>query len=173
MSWLDAETYRANCAQKGKEVRDMKGQLCLFEKEAVKRPEPSVEVRVGRRTAQVSLHRRRRETLGRLITILDSLEGKDIHIGYCGGSSSHFWLNNLKLSRLKVDCYPAKLRDDVSHMPGVIVLWGSREASVRIFTDRLVNLREQEYQGYTLWLVDFWNGFGEHPLDPYRPKGCV
>ena len=149
----------------------MKGQLCLFEKEAVKRPEPSTEVRVGRRTAQVSLHRRRSETLGRLITILDSLEGKDIHIGYCGGSSSHFWLNNLKLPKLRAEYYPSRPRDDDGHMPSVIVLWGSREASVRIFTDRLVNVRQQEYQGYTLWLLDFWNGFGEHPLDPYRPKG--
>ena len=99
----------------------MKGQLCLFEKEAVKRPEPSVEVRVGRRTAQVSLHRRRRETLGRLMAILDSLEGKDIHIGYCGGSSSHFWLQNLKLARLKAEYYPSR-HDDPSYVPGVIVL---------------------------------------------------
>ena len=44
-------------------------------------------------------------------------------------------------------------------------------ASVRIFTDRVVNLRQQEYQGYTLWLLDFWNGTGEHPIYPYRPPG--
>lgn len=153
----------------------MKGQLCLFGEKAVSQPEPMTEVRVTKvshRTAQIPLLKRRREALGQLVALLDSLEGKDIHIGYCGGSSSHFWLQNLKLARLHVEYYPSR-HDDPSYVPGVIVLWGSRESSVRVFTDRVVNFREQEYQGYTLWLLDFWNGWGENPIDPYRPPGYV
>jgi hypothetical protein len=57
--------------------------------------------------------------------------------------------------------------------PSVVVLWGRKDASVRIFTERIIDVREQEYQGYTLWLVDFWNGFAEYPIDPYRPSGYV
>jgi len=81
---------------------------------------------------------------------------------------SHFWLHNLKLGKLKVERFQGG-----DNMPSVIVLWGNRGASVRIFTDQVVNLREQEYEGYTLWLVDFWNGPGEHPINLYRPKGSV
>jgi hypothetical protein len=55
--------------------------------------------------------------------------------------------------------------------PSVVVLRGRKEGCVRIFTDQVVNLRQQEYQGYTLWLLDFWNGWGEYPLDQYRPQG--
>jgi hypothetical protein len=55
--------------------------------------------------------------------------------------------------------------------PGVIVLRGRKEACVRIFTDQVVNLRQQDYQGYTLWLLDFWNGFHEHPIDQWKPPG--
>ncbi len=58
-------------------------------------------------------------------------------------------------------------------LPSVVVLWDSRERNVRIFTDRVVDLWQQEHQGYTQWLLDFWNGFGEHPIDPYRPRGYV
>lgn len=143
-------------------------QLDLFEKLEVKPVEARTEVRLGHRAAQVPLARMRREAFKKLMEVLDQLEGKDIHIGHCTGSRGHFWLNSLKLSRLRVGRPYSWERDKVL---GLIVLWGSREASVRIFTDRLVNVRQQEYQGYTLWLVDFWNGFGEYPIDPYRPLG--
>jgi hypothetical protein len=148
----------------------MKGQLGLFERAEVEleKLEPRTTVRVGKRVAEIPLRKRRKEALQKLMAILTQLEGKDVYIGTCGGSQCHFWLNNLKLGRLRVD----GLRGG-NKLPSVIVLWGSREASVRIFTDQVVNVREQDYQGYTLWLVDFWNGFGEHPIDPYRPKGYV
>ena len=156
----------------------MTTQMGLFEeaKVSVAEPEPMTPVRVGSRVAQIPLRKKRREALTRLMEVLDQLEGKDIHIGWCGGSRSHWWLNHLKLGRLKVE--KPWWWFDKDHPPKyygapVIVLWGSRGASVRIFTDQLVNIREQEYQGYTLWLVDFWNGFGEHPIDPYRPQGYV
>jgi len=48
------------------------------------------------------------------------------------------------------------------------VLWGSRSAQVRIFTDYLVAVREQEYQGYWHYLLDFRNGFYESRLDEFK-----
>ena len=154
----------------------MTTQLDLFgeAKVGVEEPEPVTEVWQGRHSAQIPMRKRRREALDKLIAVLDQLEGKDVFIGWCGGSRSNFWINNLKLGRLKVE--KPWWWFDKDHPPKysgapVIVLWGSRGASVRIFTDLLVNIREQEYQGYTLWLVDFWNGFGEYPLDPYKPWG--
>jgi len=145
-------------------------QLGLFEKAEVKaeKPKPPTTVRLGARVAQIPLWKRRREALAALHALLDQLEGKDVYVGTCGGAGSHFWLRHLKLGRLRVE----KLVGG-NDLPSVVVLWGNREASVRIFTDQLVNVRQQEYQGYTLWLLDFWNGFGQHPLDPYRPKGYV
>jgi hypothetical protein len=144
--------------------------LTLFERAEVEldKPEPRTTVRVGKRAAEIPLRKRRKEALEKLMAILTQLEGKDVHIGSCNGAHSHFWLNNLKLGRLQVD----GLRGG-DRLPSVIVLWGSRGASVRIFTDQVVDVREQEYQGYTHWLVDFWNGLGEHPIDPYRPEGYV
>jgi hypothetical protein len=50
----------------------------------------------------------------------------------------------------------------------VIVLWGNRSACVRIFTDYLVAVREQEYQGYWNYLLDFRNGFWQSPIDNFR-----
>ncbi|WP_226988245.1 hypothetical protein [Dehalococcoides mccartyi] len=52
--------------------------------------------------------------------------------------------------------------------PDVIVLWGSKSAAIRIFTDYLVAVREQEYQGYWHYLLDFRNGFRESPIDNFR-----
>lgn len=151
-------------------------QLDLFgeAKVTVEEPEPMTTVKVGHREAQIPLRRKRREALDRLISVLDELEGKDVYIGWCGGTRSHFWLNHLKLGRLEVE--KPWWWFDKDHPPKhygapVIVLWGSRGASVRIFTEQLTNVRRQEYQGYTLWLVDFWNGFGESQLDPYKPNG--
>ncbi|GAH38122.1 unnamed protein product, partial [marine sediment metagenome] len=77
------------------------------------------------------------------------------------------WLDNLKLPRLKLDWFPP-FRLVKGYIPRVIVLWGSRNAQVRIFADYLVAVREQEYQGYWHYHLDFHNGFWEHPIDNYR-----
>jgi hypothetical protein len=144
-------------------------QLDLFQEVEVEveKPEPRTTVRLGHRAAQPNLARNRREALKAFVALLDKLEGKDIWISYCGGSRSHFWLSKLKLERLRVG--RSWRKGDIPN--GVIVLWGRRDSCVRIFTDRVVSLREQEYQGCTNWLLDFWNGFGQSPLDPYRPPG--
>jgi len=143
------------------------GQLDLFEEVEVEEPEPMTAVRVGSRVAQFPLHKKRREACKRLMEILEQLEGKDIHIGSYNAGGGHFWLDNLKLPRLKLDWYPPG-RFTKGYIPNAIVLWGSRSAQVRIFTDYLVNVREQEYQGYWHYLLDFRNGFGESPIDNLR-----
>ena len=147
----------------------MTTQLDLFNeaKVSVAEPETMTPVRVGSRVAQIPLHRNRREAITKLMEILAELEGKDIHIGSYEAGGRHFWLDNLKLPRLKLDWYPLG-RGTKDYIPSVIVLWGSRDAQVRIFTDYLVAVREQEYQGYLLYLLDFRNGFWEHPIDNYR-----
>ena len=153
-------------------------QLGLFTEEEVRpaapmtSPSPGRRARVslGRKSAQVPLRARRREATAKLKEVLASLDGKDILISYCGGSHSHWWFNDLKLSRLKVDW--GIFRND---LPGVVVLWGVRrgwrQQSLRIFLDQLVDVREQSYNGKSQWLIDFWNGFGESRIDPYKPKG--
>jgi len=143
-------------------------QLDLFGKAkvSVAEPDPMTTVRVGSRVAQIPLHKNRREACARLMEILAELEGKDIHIGSYAAGGQHFWLGNLKLPRLKLDWHPLG-RDTEGYLPTVIVLWGSRSAQVRIFTDYLVAVREQEYQGYWHWLLDFRNGLWEHPIDTY------
>ena len=148
----------------------MTGQLGLFEEAnvAVAEPEPMTTVRVGSRAAEIPLRRKRREACNRLMEILAELEGTDVWIGSYHTGGRHFWLDNLKLPRLKLDYHPIRFRDDHNYIPSVIVLWGSRAAHVRIFTDYLVAVREQEYQGYWHWLLDFRNGFWEHPIDNYR-----
>jgi len=147
----------------------VKGQMALFEnvKVQVEQPPPPTRVRVGKREARVPLYKKRREALEKLKALLAELEGKDVYIGWCAGSRGHFWLSNLKLERLQVEGISFG-----DKWPGVVVLRGRKEGSVRIFTDQVVNLRQQEYQGYTLWLLDFWNGFHEHPLDQWKPPGC-
>ncbi len=148
----------------------MAGQLNLFEeaKVALAEPEPMTTVRIGSRVAQIPLRKKRREALKRLMEILAELEGKDVYIGSYDAGGRHYWLNNLKLSRLQLEWHPIKLKSDQTYTPGVIVLWGSRSASVRIFTDYLVDVRTQEYQGYWHYLLDFRNGFWESPIDNYR-----
>jgi len=146
----------------------MTTQMGLFEEAnvIVAEPEPMTPIRVGSKVAQIPLRKKRRKACKRLMEILDELEGKDVHIGsYDGGR--HFWVNNLKLPRLRLEWYPPG-RHTKDYIPSVIILWGSRGASVRIFTDYLVAVREQEYQGYWNYLVDFRNGFWEHPIDNYR-----
>jgi len=146
----------------------MTGQLDLFDGVNLAEPEPTITVRLGRKTAQIPLRKKRREAIMRLMEILEELEGKDIHIGSYDAGGRHFWLDNLKLPRLQLEWHPARLKSDQSYTPSVIVLWGSRSAYVRIFTDYLVAVREQEYQGYWHYLLDFRNGFWQSPINNFR-----
>jgi len=147
----------------------MPTQLSIFEEAGVEvtQPEPKTAVRLGTRERHVNLAKKRREALKELIGVLAELEGKDVYIGAYGGHGSHYWVDDLKLGRMTVESVFGD-----KEVPAVIVLRGSRGSSVRIFTDRVYALRRQEYFGYTLWLLDFWNGFGEYPIDPYHPPGC-
>ena len=140
--------------------------LSLFEQAGVEvaEPEPTTEVRLGHRSVQIPLRKRRREACKRLLEILEELEGKNIFISYNPGSQNHFWLTDLRLSRLQVGRQP---RDGIN----ILSLWGSRGANIRIDTSHLYNVREQEYQGYTQWLLDFWNGFWGSPISPHLPAG--
>jgi len=146
----------------------MTGQIGLFDGVKLEEPEPMTTVRVGSRVAQIPLRKKRREAIKRLMEILVKLEGKDIYIGSYDAGGRHFWLDTLKLPRLKLEYHPFRFKDDTSYIPSVIVLWGSRSSQVRIFTDYLVAVREQEYQGYWHYLIDFRNGLWEHPIDNYR-----
>jgi hypothetical protein len=125
----------------------MSGQLDLFEGVKLAEPEPLTTVKLGRKAARIPLRKQRREAINKLMEILEDLEGKDIHIGSYDAGGRHFWLDNLKLPRLQMEWHPTRYKDDQNYIPGVIVLWGSRSACVRIFTDYLVSVREQEYQG--------------------------
>lgn len=148
----------------------MTGQLGLFEeaKVEVKDPEPTTEVRLGRRSVRIPLRKQRREALTRLMEILNELEGKDVYIGSYDAGGRHYWVNNLLLRRLQLEYFPFRYRDDTAYIPSVVVLWGSRSSQVRIFTDYLVAVREQEYQGYFHYLLDFRNGFYDSRLDQFR-----
>jgi len=146
----------------------MTGQLDLFDGVKLAEPEPNTMVRLGRKTAQIPLRKQRREAIKRLMEVLEGLEGKDIYIGSYDAGGRHFWLDNLKLPRLQLEWHPIRLKSDENYIPGVIVLWGSRSACVRIFTDYLVAVREQEYQGYWHYLLDFRNGFWQSQIDNYR-----
>jgi len=148
----------------------MTTQLSLFGEARVKveEPEPVTEVRLGRRPVRIPLRKKRRKALRRLMEILAELEGKDIWIGSYDAGGRHFWFDNLKLPRLQLEFHPFQFKDDTDYIPSVVVLWGSRSAQVRIFTDYLVAVREQEYQGYWHYLLDFRNGFWEHPIDNFR-----
>ena len=146
----------------------MVGQLDLFDGVKLAVPEPTTTVRVGRKTVQIPLRKKRREAITHLMEILEELEGKDIYIGSYDAGGRHFWLDSLKLPRLQLEWHPIRLKSDQTYIPSVIVLWGSRSACVRIFTDYLVAVREQEYQGYYHYLLDFRNGFWESPIDNFR-----
>ena len=148
----------------------MTTQLDLFgeAKVEVGQPEPMTEVRLGRRSVRIPLHKKRREALKRLMEILVELEGKDIHIGSYEAGGRHFWLDTLKLPRLKLEYHPYRFKGDTDYIPSVVVLWGSRGAQVRIFTDYLVAVREQEYMGYWHYLLDFRNGFYDSKLDEFK-----
>jgi len=146
----------------------MTGQLDLFKGVKLAEPEPVTTVRLGRKAARIPLRKQRREAITRLMEILEELEGKDIHIGSYDAGGRHFWLDNLKLPRLQLEWHPTRYKNDQNYIPGVIVLWGNRSACVRIFTDYLVAVREQEYQGYFHYLLDFRNGFWQSPIDNFR-----
>ena len=146
----------------------MTGQLDLFEGVKLTEPEPLTTVRLGRKTARIPLRKQRRVAITRLMEILEELEGKDIYIGSYDAGGRHFWLDNLKLPRLQLEWHPIRFKSDQTYLPSVVVLWGSRTACVRIFTDYLVAVREQEYQGYWHYLLDFRNGFWQSPIDNYR-----
>lgn len=145
-------------------------QTSLFKAEDIKPIERKTAVRLGHREAQIALKKKRREALRKLKDTLQRLDGKDLFIGTYGPSGNHFWIESLRLSNLKVEI---KGLDENEFGSPVIVLWGNRGANIRVFTDCLVDVREQDYGEYTHWLVDFWNGFGEYPLDPHRPRGWV
>ena len=146
----------------------MTGQIDLFEGVKLAEPEPLTTVSLGRKAAQIPLRKKRWEAINRLMEILEELEGKDIHIGSYDAGGRHFWLDNLKLPRLQLEWHPIRHKSDQTYIPSVIVLWGNRSACVRIFTDYLVAVREQEYQGYWHYLLDFRNGFWQSPIDNYR-----
>jgi len=153
-----------------KEVIKVTTQLDLFQeaKVEIEKPEPMTEVRLGRRSAHVPLRKQRRAALARLMDILADLEGKDIYIGSYDAGGRHYWIDNLLLRRLELERFPYRFKDDADYIPSVIVLRGSRGGHVRIFTDYLVDVRTQEYQGYWHYLLDFRNGFWEDPIDKYR-----
>ena len=49
--------------------------------------------------------------------------------------------------------------------------WLVIKHSVLFFFERLVNVREQGYEGHVYYLIDFWNGTGEYPIDANKPVG--
>ncbi len=73
----------------------MTGQLDLFDGVKLAEPEPTTTVKLGKKTAQIPLRKRRREAIKRLMEILEELEGKDIYIGSYDAGGRHFWLDNL------------------------------------------------------------------------------
>ncbi|MDD4984450.1 MAG: hypothetical protein PHQ43_01475 [Dehalococcoidales bacterium] len=147
----------------------MSNQLGLFEeaKVEIEKPEPRTTVRLGKREALVPIRKQRREAIAQLRDILADLEGKDIYIGTYDAGGQHFWLDNLKILKLQVEnlCFGGAAGEII---PSVIVLRGRRDACVRIFTDYLVAVRTQEYQGYWHYLLDFRNGFWQSPVDNFR-----
>ena len=141
-------------------------QLGLFETEQLRQceVEPKTAVRLGTRSAQVALTKKRREATEKLRDVLARLEGKDILVSqYC----DYWWYSGLRLSRLKVDWSLFG-----GELPSVVILWGTRGASIRIFLDRLYQLREQYYgNNKPYYLLDFWNGFWQSPIDQYKRGG--
>ena len=132
-------------------------------------------VRLGRRAAQVSLKKRRREAWRKLREVLEQLEGKDVLVSSCNGARSHFWTDNLLLRRLKVEF---GWGIDKHNPPAVLVLWGGAQAKgmeqhIRLFLDQLWDVRTNDYGNYSQYLIDFWNGWGEYPFDQYRPQGYI
>ena len=154
-------------------------QLALFEEveEQDYRVEKKTTVRLGSHSAEVSIQKKRRQAWGKLKVILDQLEGKDVLVSSYCGSGSHFWLDNLLLRRLQVERL-GNWNHGKDDPPGVLVLWSGGRARgmqqcVRVFLDQLSNVRTNDYGSYVDYLIDFWNGWGEYPIDQYRPIGSV
>lgn len=154
-------------------------QLGLFEKETEQdyRIEEKTTVKLGRHSAQVSLKKKRREAWQKLKELLTQLEGKDILISSYWGSQNHFWADNLLLRCLQVESQLnwGQPKDDP---PSVLVLWGGvrprgMTQHIRVFLDQLWDVRTNDYGSYVEYLVDFWNGWGDYPIDRYRPRGYV
>lgn len=131
-------------------------------------------VRLGKHSAAIPKQKKRRIAINRLMEILRELEGKDIYVSSYEAGGRHFWFDKLKIQRLELEYHPWLYKPDPDYIPSVIVLWGRRGGHVRIFTNFIDQLREQEYQGYMLYLLDFHNGFGEAPIDKYYcPYACL
>jgi hypothetical protein len=144
-------------------------QLGLFEKEELKQcqVEPKTEVRLGKRSVQIPLGKRNKEALVKLKEVLTLLEGKNISVNqHC----DFWWYRGLRLSRLKVQWGSQFYNPELDRRPAVIVLSGSRNAEIRILhPERLYQVREQHYiKGKTEYLLDFWNGFHNHPISIYQ-----
>jgi len=144
-------------------------QLGLFEeaKVEIEKPEPRTTVRLGKRGALVPIRKQRREAIAQLRDILADLEGKDVYVGTYDAGGRHFWLDNLKIQKLQVETFPSGSKAG-EYLPSVILLRGSRDACVRIFTDYMVAVRTQEYQGYWHYLLDFRNGFYDSKIDEWK-----
>jgi len=56
-------------------------QRTLFDDVKLEAPEPTTTVRLGPKSVQIPLRKRRRKAVERLMEILEELEGKDIYIG--------------------------------------------------------------------------------------------
>ena len=145
-------------------------QLDLFgeAKVEVREPEQMTEIRLGKRSAQIPLRQQRREALAKLREVLTELEGKDIYISTYDAGGRHFIIDNLLLRRLEIEHFPYKFNEVDKYIVNVFILRGARGGHIRIFTDYLVAVREQEYQGYWHWLLDFRCGFWQDPLDQFR-----
>ncbi len=157
---------------KGKEIK--MGQLGLFTEEEVREsePEPKTSVRLGTRSAQPKLVKRRRETLKKLIAVLEQLEGKDILVSWDGGSRGNWWLHDLRLSKIHLE-KPWWWKDVPlgDNLPVTIQICGNRNAHIRIDTKLLYDVRDQSTDKTGYWLIDFWNGFSQYPIEKYRPYG--
>jgi len=138
----------------------------LFETEVLNKCqiEPKTTVKLGKRSARVDLKKKRKEATEKLKGVLAKLEGKDITVSqYC----DYWWYSGLRLNKLKVDWSLSS-----KELPSIVVLYGKGGASIRIFLERFYQLREQYYsESKPYYLLDFWNGFRESPIDTYKPGG--
>lgn len=137
------------------------GQLSLLDSEEKQdyQIEKTTTVRLGTRSAEIPLRKRNKAAIKMLKEILLQLEGKDILVSqYC----DYWWYQDLRLKRLQVQWF-----DD-----SVLVLWGTKGAQVRVWLERLYQLREQ-YDGNDkpTYYLDFWNGFCSSPIDSYHRGG--
>lgn len=118
-----------------------------------------------KRYALVPLQTRRRKAMAKLNATLLELQGQTVYIEYY--SRGHFYFNQLRLSDLRVRSWVCWGRE----LPGMVWIEGQKGASIRIDTGQLYDVRRQEYEGYTHWLIDCYNGFKTHELDKYKPPG--